>query len=77
LERSKIMETANLIRWGALAAMASGVLWIAGGLLLLAYPQDPPGVLGYYLDYLGAAIFSAAYLGVLGGAGGTPHASDG
>ena len=61
------MKTANLFRWGALAALASGVLWIAGGLLHLAYPQDPPGALGYYLNYLGTAIFSAAYLGVLGG----------
>ena len=61
------MKTANLIRWGALAAFASGTLWIAGGLLHLAYPQDPPGMLGYYLNYLGTAIFSAAYLGVLGG----------
>jgi hypothetical protein len=61
------MKAANVIRWGALAALASGALWIAGGLLHLAYPQDPPGVLGYYLDYLGTAIFSAAYLGVLGG----------
>jgi hypothetical protein len=61
------MKTANLIRWGALAALASGALWIAGGLLHLAYPQDPPGALGYYLNYLGTAIFSAAYLGVLGG----------
>jgi hypothetical protein len=61
------MKTVNLIRWGALAALASGALWIAGGLLHLAYPQDPPGVLGQYLDYLGTAVFSAAYLGVLGG----------
>ena len=61
------MKTANLIRWGALVAFASGALWIAGGLLHLAYPQDPPGMLGYYLNYLGTAVFSAAYLGVLGG----------
>ena len=61
------MKSANLIRWGALAALASGALWIAGGLLHLAYPQDPPGALGYYLNYLGTAIFSAAYLGMLGG----------
>ncbi len=59
--------TKNLIGWGALAAMASGALWIAGGLLHLAYPQDPPGALGYYLNYLGTAVFSAAYLGMLGG----------
>jgi hypothetical protein len=64
------MKTANLVRWGALAALASGALWIAGGLLHLAYPQDSPGMLGYYLDYLGTAIFSAAYLGVLGGLAG-------
>jgi hypothetical protein len=68
--RSDIMKTANLVRWGALAALASGALWIAGGLLHLAYPQDSPGMLGYYLDYLGTAIFSAAYLGVLGGLAG-------
>jgi hypothetical protein len=61
------MKTANLIRWGALAALASGVLWIAGGLLHLAYPQDPPGAFGYYLNYLGTAVFSTAYLGMLGG----------
>jgi hypothetical protein len=61
------MKTANFVRWGALAAMASGVLWIAGGLLHLAYPQDPPGTLGYFLNYLGTAVFSAAYLGMLGG----------
>ena len=61
------MKTANLIRWGALAALASGALWIAGGILHLAYPQDPPGTLGYFLNYLGTAVFSAAYLGMLGG----------
>ena len=61
------MKTANLIRWGALAALASGALWIAGGILHFAYPQDPPGALGYFLNYLGTAVFSAAYLGMLGG----------
>jgi hypothetical protein len=65
--RRKIMKTANLIRWGALAALASGVLWIAGGLLALAFPHSPPNVLGTRLDYLGTSVFSAAYLGVLGG----------
>ena len=39
----------------------------SGGLLHLAYPQDPPGALGYVLNYLGTAIFSGAYLGMLGG----------
>ena len=47
--------------------MVSGALWIVGGLLHLAYPQDPPGMLGYFLNYLGTAVFSAAYLGMLGG----------
>jgi hypothetical protein len=61
------MKTANLIRWGALAAFASGALWIAGGILHLVYPQDLPGMLGYVLNYLGTAVFSAAYLGMLGG----------
>src|SRR4028119_315304 len=55
------------VRWGALAALVSGMLWIVGGLLHLAYPQDPPGALGHFLDYLGTAIFSGAYLGMLGG----------
>src|SRR5215203_2718761 len=64
------MKTAILIRWGALAALASGALWIAGGILHLAYPQDPPGMLGYFLNYLGTAVFSAAYLGMLGGLAG-------
>ena len=59
--------TPSLVRWGARAALVSGVLWIAGGLLHLAYPQDPPGALGYFLNYLGTAIFSGAYLGMLGG----------
>jgi hypothetical protein len=67
LGRSKIMRTESLIRWGALAAFGSGMLWIAGGILHLAYPQDPPGALGYFLNYLGTAVFSAAYLGMLGG----------
>jgi hypothetical protein len=67
LERTDIMKTAILIRWGALAALASGALWMAGGILHLAYPQDPPGMLGYFLNYLGTAVFSAAYLGMLGG----------
>jgi hypothetical protein len=67
LERSDVMKTAILIRWGALAALASGALWIAGGILHLAYPRDPPGTLGYFLNYLGTAVFSAAYLGMLGG----------
>jgi hypothetical protein len=67
LEGSDIMKTENLIRWGALAALAGGALWIAGGLLHLAYPQDPPGMLGSFLNYLGSAVFSAAYLGMLGG----------
>jgi hypothetical protein len=61
------MKGTNLVRWGALAALASGALWVAGGLLHLAYPQDPPGALGHYLNYLGTAVFSAAYLGMLGG----------
>jgi hypothetical protein len=39
----------------------------SGGLLHLAYPQDPPGALGYFLNYLGTAVFSGAYLGMLGG----------
>ncbi len=47
------MKTANLVRWGALAAQASGLLWIAGGLLTLAYPHSPPNVLGTRLNYLG------------------------
>ena len=50
--------------------MASGLLWIVGGLLNLAYPQDPPGALGHFLNYLGTALFSAAYLGMLGGLAG-------
>ena len=61
------MKTTNLILWGALAALASGLLWIAGGLLTLAYPHSPPDVLGTRLDYLGTSVLSAAYLGVLGG----------
>ena len=61
------MRTLNLVRWGALAAMASGALWVAGGLLQLAFSQDPPGALGSFLNYLGTAVFSAAYLGMLGG----------
>ena len=59
--------TPSIVRWGALAAMVSGVLWVGGGLLHLAYPEDPPGALGYFLNYLGTAIFSGAYLGMLGG----------
>jgi hypothetical protein len=47
--------------------LASGALWIAGGILHLSYPQDPPGTLGHFLNYLGTAVFSAAYLGMLGG----------
>jgi hypothetical protein len=39
----------------------------SGGLLHLAYPQDPPGALGHFLNYLGSAIFSGAYLSMLGG----------
>ena len=52
--------TPSLVRWGALAALVSGVLWIVGGLLHLAYPQDPPGALGHFLNYLGTVIFSGA-----------------
>lgn len=52
------MKTTNLIRWGALAALASGVLWIAGGLLTLAYPHTPPDVLGTRLDCLGTSVCS-------------------
>ena len=59
--------TPSLVRWGALAAMVSGVFWIVGGLLHLAYPQDPPGALGYFLNYLGSAIFSGAYFAMLVG----------
>ncbi len=61
------MKTTNLIQWGALAALASGLLWVAGGLLTLAFPHSPPDVLGTRLDYLGTSVLSAAYLGVLGG----------
>jgi hypothetical protein len=61
------MKTRNLIRWSALAALASGVLWEIGGILTLAYPQAPPDMLGTSLpNYLGTFVFSAAYLGVLG-----------
>ena len=60
------MKTTNLIRWSALAAQASGLMWIAAGLLTLAYPHSPPDVLGTRLDYLGTSVLSAAYLGVLG-----------
>jgi hypothetical protein len=61
------MKTTNLIRWNALAALASGVLWVIGGILTLAYPQAPPDMLGTRLpNYLGTFVFSAAYLGVLG-----------
>ena len=59
--------TPSPVRWGALAALVSGVLWIVGGLLHLAYPQDPPGALGHFLNYLGTAIFSGAYLAMLVG----------
>jgi hypothetical protein len=65
--RERAEMTPSLVRWGALAALASGLLWIVGGLLNLAYPQDPPGALGHFLNYLGTALFSAAYLGMLGG----------
>jgi len=65
--RRKFMKSAILIRWGALAAVASGVLWIIWGLLTLAYPQTPPDVPSTRLDYLGTFVLSAAYLGVLGG----------
>ena len=61
------MKTTNLIRWSALAALASGLLWIAAGLLTLAYPHTPPDVLATRLDYLGTSVLSPAYLGVLGG----------
>ena len=60
------MKTTNLIRWSALAALASGVLWVIGGLLTLAYPQAPPDFPATRLDYLGTSVVSAAYLGVLG-----------
>ena len=60
------MKTTNLIRWSALAALASGLFWIVGGLLTLAYPHTPPDVPSTRLDYLGTSVFSAAYLGVLG-----------
>ena len=60
------MKRANLIRWGALSAVACGVLWVIGGLLIVADPQAPPDVPSTRLDYLGTSVFSAAYLGVLG-----------
>ena len=34
------MKSTNLARWGALAALATGALWVAGGLLHLAYPHQ-------------------------------------
>src|SRR5215207_8654126 len=64
--RRKFMKSAILIRWGALAALASGVLWVTEGLLTLAYPQTPTDVPSTRLDYLGTSVFSAAYLGELG-----------
>src|SRR4028118_603473 len=60
------------VRWGALAALVSGMLWIVGGLLHLAYPQDPPGALGHFLNSLGTAVFRGADPGMLGGLGGRP-----
>jgi len=65
--RKEVTLHSNLIRWGTLAALSSGFLWITGGLLTLAYPQAPAEVTGTRPDCLGTSVFSAACLGVLGG----------
>ena len=44
--RKEVTLHSNLIRWGTLAALSSGFLWITGGLLTLAYPQAPAEVTG-------------------------------
>jgi hypothetical protein len=51
--------------------LASGAMWISGDLLHLAYPQDPPCALVYYLDYPGRRIQRR----LPGRAGGAPRAS--
>jgi hypothetical protein len=53
--------------------LASGAMWKVGDLLHLAYPQDPPCALVYYLDYLGRRIQRR----LPGRAGGAPRASGG
>ncbi len=54
------MSSSDLIRWGGLAAMLSGVLFV----VLFAIPQPPPGS---FLDGLGSAMFIVALLLLLAG----------
>ncbi len=54
------MSSSDLIRWGGLAAMLCGVLFV----VLFAIPQPPPGS---FLDGLGSAMFIVALLLLLAG----------
>ena len=54
------MSSSDLIRWGGLAAMISGVLFI----VLFAIPESPPGS---FLDNFGSVVFLVALLLLLAG----------
>jgi hypothetical protein len=54
------MSSSDLIRWGGLAAVLSGVLFI----LLFAIPEPPPDS---FLDDLGSVVFIVALVLLLGG----------
>ncbi len=54
------MSSSDLIRWGGLATMATGVLFI----VLFAIPEPPPGS---FLDDLGSVVFAVALILLLAG----------
>ena len=63
------MASSDLIRWGGLAALLAGVLWIVLGLVSLAItrPVAGPAFQGTFSYYLVEVIFSLACIGMLGG----------
>jgi hypothetical protein len=54
------MSSSDLVRWGALAAMAAGVVWVVSGILAVVYQgEHAPGT---FADYLVEGTFAAGLL---------------
>lgn len=52
------MSSSNLIRWGAIAALIGGVLYVLTGIMSLFAPQEE--VLDSFTDYLIEVLFVLA-----------------
>ena len=57
------MSSSNLIRWGGIAALIGGVLYVLTGIMSLFAPQEE--VLDSFTDYLIEVLFVLALVGTL------------